>query len=791
MPTLEITLKLAPGSKLFGVPIAVEVIDSELETRWRGAIPLGRSATTGDLEGGRYAVQASLPSGRRLSRVVKLSPQRDIKVEIEVVKASRHRSLEWAKLSRPKLLDDADGREAALRSVWLRLWACGPDGRWGVQPWPVQRADRAPGLVQYKFRFGQPERFGQYYLQIGGPKMWWRLVSLPADDICVLVTGARAGAGGLVAAAGPVEVTVTGKRHDADVLLAYLSRGEIEQADLVSSRVVADGLLHGKRRNPMAAAIAGYFLLLKGELQSVHQVWSSNLSRWMTWLPDGAVINAWYLMHADRRDLPAAKRQLLEAAARGVPVYTCGLRLLIDGLALFADDLQHGGPDVVAALKRARRFAAAADWGSPTTAFVGEDPCSPGTRKSGRPADPHGVIFLAEPNDEDLIWKQPGLSPRSRQRRRASGGLMVKGGAEAFDASYAPFERPADREAARSAALGETPEHAPGARAPHAAPAHAPDVRSLTRETLSRYAQLRAAGAAGAAPRPRSLDIDELTVARLFRATDMQTQGEQVGRVSAVRLSPGDASSATLRGLALERIMGVSDLLSVSFLEYGLAAARTVGRAGAPTRDGRSVAYATGFLVSPRLLLTTHHPVGSAARARRGFADFEYHDGPDGRLLTPARVEFDPDAFFVSSPELGFALVALGGPAPGRRFGWSRLSDEQGQILIGEYVSSVQHAEGGPKQLSLRENQLVGGNDDFLHYLSETAPPAPGAPLYNDQWEVVGMHLASAPALKPAGQPLVHEAVRVRSIVKFLRECELPPEAAELRDELLYLSPPA
>ena len=270
----------------------------------------------------------------------------------------------------------------------------------------------------------------------------------------------------------------------------------------------------------------------------------------------------------------------------------------------------------------------------------------------------------------------------------------------------------------------------------------------------------------------------------------MQTQGEQAANVSAVKLSPEDASSATLRGLALERIVGVSDLLSVSFLTRGLAAARTVGRVGALTSDGRATLYATGFLVSPRLLLTAAHVVGNAARARLCFVDFEYHDGPDGRLLTPARVDFDPDAFFVSSPELNFALVALGEPEPGRRFGWNRLSDEPGKILIGEYLSAVQHTEGGPKQLSLRENQLVGRIDDFLHYLSETAPPAPGAPLYNDQWEVVGMHRASVRASNPGGRLLAHEGVRVRSIMKFLRECKLVAEAAELRDELLYLKPP-
>lgn len=803
MPTLEITLKLERHSKLLGVPIAVEVIDSELETRWKGVIPLGQSATTGELEGGRYAVQASLPSGRRLSRVVKLGPQQDEKVELEVVKDSPHRGLEWAKLSRPKVLDDADGREASLRSVWLRLWACGPDGRWAVRPWPVQQAERAPGLVQYKFRFSRHERFGQYYLQVGGPKMWWRLVSLPSDDIGVLIAGA--GADGRDEAAGPVDVTVNGRRHDADVLLAYLSRGEMEQAELISDRVVANGLFHTRRRNPMAAAIAGYFLLLKGAPQNVHEMWSSDLSRLMRWLPDDAVIDAWSLMRADRPDLPAAKRQLLKAAAQGVPVYTRGLRLLIDGLALFADDPRHGGADVAAALKRARRFGAAAAWESPTTTFVGEDPCSPGKRKLGKPADPHGVIFLADPDDEELNWKQPGLSASSRRRRRATGTFLSM---RAGDALEAPFELPAEREAARSTALGEAPERAPGAPAPEAEPhrAAAPKSRSLTIETLNSYKRLWASGGAGDEPRP--LDTEEQTVARLFRAADTQTQGEQVANVSPVKLPPGDASSATLRGLALERVMGISDLLSVSFLERGLAAARTVVRVGAPTRNGRSIAYATGFMVSPRLLLTTAHSVGGAARARLCFADFDYQDGRDGRLLNPARADFDPDTFFVSSPELDFAVVALDRPVPGHWFGWNHLSDEQGKIIIGEYLSAVLHAEGGPKQLSLRENRLVGRVDDFLHYQSATAPPAPGAPLYNDQWEVVGMHRASVPAPDSGTRPfavdgaawgadagasdprtLAHEGVSVRSIVEFLRRYELRAEAAELRDELLYLKP--
>ena len=170
------------------------------------------------------------------------------------------RESRWVKLSKPQALDNAEKREEQLRSVWLRLWRREPDKRWSVQPWPQQMADRRRGLVQYEFDFRSQQQFGQYYLQVGGPTMQWRLVTLPADDICVLITGAavderRDEADSLL------DISVTSKQHDAEVLLGYLARGETDQAGLVSEPLIAGELLHGTRKNPTAAAVAGYFLL--------------------------------------------------------------------------------------------------------------------------------------------------------------------------------------------------------------------------------------------------------------------------------------------------------------------------------------------------------------------------------------------------------------------------------------------------------------------------------------------------------------------------------------------------
>src|SRR5262245_51452051 len=61
---------------------------------------------------------------------------------------------------------------------------------------------------------------------------------------------------------------------------------------------------------------------------------------------------------------------------------------------------------------------------------------------------------------------------------------------------------------------------------------------------------------------------------------------------------------------ALERMIGTSDLMGVAFLERGLQVARTVGRIWVGMVAGQPMGYATGFLVSPRLLMTNFHILG-------------------------------------------------------------------------------------------------------------------------------------------------------------------------------------
>ncbi|MGW1603824.1 endonuclease [Streptomyces eurythermus] len=271
---------------------------------------------------------------------------------------------------------------------------------------------------------------------------------------------------------------------------------------------------------------------------------------------------------------------------------------------------------------------------------------------------------------------------------------------------------------------------------------------------------------------------------------------------STLSLSP-DAFGADLLGL--ERLMGRNNLTGVAFLEGGYLAARSIGRVCVRTPEGGH--YGTGFMVSPSLLLTNNHVLRSPEEAGHAVVEFDFQAGLDGRPLVPVTFRIDPHGFYATDRELDFTVVAVTERnQEGARladFGWLPLDGAQGKAIIGEFVNIIQHPNGEPKQLALRENQIVDLLDRFVHYVTDTAPGSSGSPVFNDQWEVVALHHSAVPETDPDGRPLAtdgtpwrpgmgehrlawkaNEGVRVSRVLQALSRLTLTGNAARLRDEL-------
>ncbi len=201
----------------------------------------------------------------------------------------------------------------------------------------------------------------------------------------------------------------------------------------------------------------------------------------------------------------------------------------------------------------------------------------------------------------------------------------------------------------------------------------------------------------------------------------------------------------------LERIIACNDLMPVNYLEKGMDAARAVGRIHKrDSRSGMVLDYATGFLISPRLLLTNHHVFSNSDEAKLSEVEFNYQQNKDGTWMGSEFFALQPDTFFFADKELDFAIVAVtqtarqsGKPLAG--FGWLTLDPQIGKVSPGEYLTIIQHPSGGDKQIALRENQLLKIDTHTLWYRTDTSPGSSGSPVFNDVWQVVALHHSGVP----------------------------------------------
>lgn len=222
----------------------------------------------------------------------------------------------------------------------------------------------------------------------------------------------------------------------------------------------------------------------------------------------------------------------------------------------------------------------------------------------------------------------------------------------------------------------------------------------------------------------------------------------------------GEGSDAAQ--LAVDRLLTGSDQLNVNVLERGMIAADAVARIEVRNGESETIGSATGFMISPRLLLTNHHVLPTADDAAQSWLHFRYEFDALGRMVESCVFGFEPSTFFFTDRDLDLTVVAVAPETPeGRqrvaRFGWLRLSSSMDTVVPGEWLTMVHHPGGRPKQLALRQNLLIKCGDADLWYATETASASSGAPVFNDSWQVVALHRSGVPARDRSGHVLTSD----------------------------------
>ena len=209
------------------------------------------------------------------------------------------------------------------------------------------------------------------------------------------------------------------------------------------------------------------------------------------------------------------------------------------------------------------------------------------------------------------------------------------------------------------------------------------------------------------------------------------------------RFLVADGQTATL--LEQEALLGTNDLVEWNFLARCMCVSLPVCRivVARPTGTLR----ATGFLIAPGIVLTNHHVLPNEDFAGSASIEFGYRYNIAGQIGTIEAFDLAPGKFYVSDEALDFAAVAVkpaarSGRSDIARFSYLRLHAEAGKVAKGDFVTIIQHPDGEPLRIALRENEVIDADlaKPVIWYRADTAHGSSGAPVFNDSFQVAALH---------------------------------------------------
>lgn len=213
-----------------------------------------------------------------------------------------------------------------------------------------------------------------------------------------------------------------------------------------------------------------------------------------------------------------------------------------------------------------------------------------------------------------------------------------------------------------------------------------------------------------------------------------------------------------------EKIIGAkSTLLPISFLSKGLERAKSVARVVLPTPKGSSVG--TGFLTSNNLFFTNNHVISTKEQARDATIQFNYEFSDAGLPIVHDEFKLDPDAIFATSTADDWTCIKISSDANNKFAG---LSLKKVIVKKDDFVNIIQHPGGRRKELGLYHNLVTYVDDNIIQYLTDTEPGSSGSPVFNSEWEIVGIHHSGGMLREPGStKPLLrNEGIAITKVLE-------------------------
>jgi V8-like Glu-specific endopeptidase len=193
-----------------------------------------------------------------------------------------------------------------------------------------------------------------------------------------------------------------------------------------------------------------------------------------------------------------------------------------------------------------------------------------------------------------------------------------------------------------------------------------------------------------------------------------------------------------------EKIIGENTLRDVRMLELALEASRAVVRIVTATDLG------SGFLIAPDLVMTNHHVIGSQTAALPSAFQFNYQLDKELKPLPILAARTKPGGLFYTNPDLDITVVELlDVPADAAPLTLARLRPEKDSR-----VNIIQHPGGHYKKISMQNNFVAFADTRVIQYLTSTEPGSSGSPVFNNDFQVIGIHHSGGMLAEPGSHQL-------------------------------------
>jgi hypothetical protein len=187
-----------------------------------------------------------------------------------------------------------------------------------------------------------------------------------------------------------------------------------------------------------------------------------------------------------------------------------------------------------------------------------------------------------------------------------------------------------------------------------------------------------------------------------------------------------------------EKIIGEDTLRHIRFLRIALAKAEAVVHITA-------AGYGTGFLIAPDLLMTNHHVLQTVEVAQKSTYTMYYELDLDDTVKATVAIAALKDGLFYTNPKLDYTVIQLERAVVNAQ----PLRLQPQQVQRDARVTIIQHPGGHFKKISMQNNFVVYADSEVVQYTTSTLPGSSGAPVFNDDFQVVAIHRAGGMLAEP------------------------------------------